>query len=141
MEIQDEISILSPKIVEEAYQMALKVEENSWERNIPKEEVLSEEREVKVVEEDLQHQEMELVAAHLNMHTQKVMQMAEEIPTEEEEAEVEEEKWDVTDVTNWDIEPMNAQRKRMWVQFREMKLLLRLENKQQICLKQRNKLC
>jgi len=27
MEIQDEISILSPKIVEEAYQMALKVEE------------------------------------------------------------------------------------------------------------------
>ena len=27
MEIQDEISILSPKIVEEAYQMALKAEE------------------------------------------------------------------------------------------------------------------
>ena len=45
-----------------------------------------------MVEEDLQHQEMELAAAHLSMHPQKVIQVAEGVLTEEEEAEAEEEK-------------------------------------------------
>ena len=53
-----------------------------------------------MVEEDLQHQEMELAAAHLSMHPQKVIQVAEGVLIEEEEAEKEEEKSDVTDVTN-----------------------------------------
>ena len=65
-----------------------------------KEEELSEEEEVKVVEEDLQHQNMELAVAHLSMHPQKVIQVEEGVLTEEEEAEIEEEKSDVTDVTN-----------------------------------------
>ena len=45
-----------------------------------------------MVEEGLQHQEMELAAAHLKMHPQKLMQGAEGVPTEEEEAETEKEK-------------------------------------------------
>ena len=45
-----------------------------------------------MVEEDLQHQEMELAVAQLSMHPQKVMQVAEGVPIEEEEAEAEEEK-------------------------------------------------
>ena len=45
-----------------------------------------------VVEEGLQHLEMELAAAHLIMHPQRVMQGEKGVPTEEEEAEVEEEK-------------------------------------------------
>ena len=45
-----------------------------------------------MVEEDLQHQEMELAVAHLSMHPQKVIQVAKGVLTEEEEAETEEEK-------------------------------------------------
>ena len=43
---------------------------------------------------------MDLVAAHLIMHPQNVIQVAEGVPTEEEEVETEEEKSDVIDVTN-----------------------------------------
>ena len=45
-----------------------------------------------MVEEGLQHLEMELAAAHLRMHPHRVMQGAEGVPTEEEEAKAEEEK-------------------------------------------------
>ena len=94
------------------------MKKNSWESSLLKEEVLSEGREVKVVEEGLQHQEMELAAAHLKMHPQKVMQEAEGVPTEEEEVEKNEEKWGVIDVISLDIELMNVQQ--MWGQIKEM---------------------
>ena len=42
-----------------------------------------------MVEESLLHLEMELTIAHLRMHLQRVMQEAEGVLTEEEEAEVE----------------------------------------------------
>jgi len=45
-----------------------------------------------VVEEDLQHLEMELVVAQPSMHPEKVMQEAEEVFPEEQEAEEEAEK-------------------------------------------------
>ena len=47
------------------------------------------EREVRVVEESLLHPEMELTIAHLRMHLQRVMQEAEGVLIEEEEAEAE----------------------------------------------------
>ena len=43
---------------------------------------------------------MELATTHLSMHPQKVIQVEKGILTEEEEAETEEEKSDVTDVKN-----------------------------------------
>eukprot|EP00253_Pinus_taeda_P029906 PITA_29906 len=46
MDLQDEISIMSPKIVEEAYKMVLKLKKNS--SSVPEEEVIFEEKEVKV---------------------------------------------------------------------------------------------
>ena len=45
-----------------------------------------------MVEECIQHQEMELAATHLKMHPQSVMQGVEGVPTEEEGAKTEEEK-------------------------------------------------
>ena len=63
-----------------------------------------------MVEEDLQHLEMELAAARISIHPQKVMQVAEGVFSEEEEAKAEEEKSDVTDVTSWDTQPMSAQK-------------------------------
>ena len=53
-----------------------------------------------MVEEDLQHQEMELAVAHISMHPQKVIQVGEGVLIKEEEVETEEEKSDVTYVTN-----------------------------------------
>ena len=47
------------------------------------------EREVRVVEESLLHLEMELIVAHLIMHLSRLMQEAEGVLTEEEEAEAE----------------------------------------------------
>jgi len=73
-------------------------------------EVLSEEGEVKVVEEVLQHLEMDLAVAQVNMHPHEVMQVAEGVFPEEEEGEAEEEKSYVTDVISWDTEPMSAQK-------------------------------
>ena len=43
-------------------------------------------REVRVVQESLLHPDMELRAAHLRMHLQRVMKDAEGVLTEEEEA-------------------------------------------------------
>jgi len=71
-------------------------------------EVLFKEGEVKVLEEGLQHLEMELAAAQVSMHTQEVIQAGEGVFLEEEEAEGEEGKSDVTDVTSWDTKPMSA---------------------------------
>ena len=62
-----------------------------------------------MVEEDLQHLDMELAATRVSVHPQKVMQVAERVFSEEEEAEAEEEKSDVTEVTSWDTEPMSVQ--------------------------------
>ena len=45
-----------------------------------------------MVEEGLQHPRMELAAAHLRMHPQRVMQGVEGVTIEEEEAEEEVEK-------------------------------------------------
>ena len=92
-------------------------------------EVLSEEGEVKVVEEDLQNLKMELAAAQVSMHPQEVMQVAKGVFPEEEEVEVEEEKLDVTDVTSWYTELMSAQKIQEYLI--EMKLLHRLKRKQQ----------
>ena len=75
-----------------------------------------------MVEEDLLHLKLELVAALDNRHIQMVMQEAEEDFLEEEEAEVEEENLDVTNVTNRDTDPMNVLRMRG--QTKEMPLLL-----------------
>ena len=72
--------------------MALKAEEKLLRKQSAKGRGISEERVVKVVEEGLQHRRMELAATHLRMHPQRVMQGAEGVPTEEEEAEIEEEK-------------------------------------------------
>eukprot|EP00253_Pinus_taeda_P009524 PITA_09524 len=58
--------------------------------------VLSKEEDFKVVEKDLQHLDMELAAAQISIHPQKVMQVAKGVFSEEEEVEVEEEKSDVT---------------------------------------------
>eukprot|EP00253_Pinus_taeda_P011190 PITA_11190 len=71
MEIQDEISVLSPKIVKEAYKMVFKAEEKLMRKQSSRNKVLPEEGEVKVVEEGLQHLEMELVAAQVSMHPQE----------------------------------------------------------------------
>ena len=59
-----------------------------------------------MVEEDLQHLDMELAATQVSMHLQEVMQVAEGVFLEEEE--VEEEKLDVIDVTSWDTKLMSA---------------------------------
>ena len=59
---------------------------------MPEGEALFEEGEVKVVEEDLQHLNMELAAGQPSMHPQEVMQEAEGFFLEEEEVEEEEEK-------------------------------------------------
>ena len=77
---------------------------------MPEVEGLSEEEEVKVVEKDLQHLEMELAATRISLHPQKLMQVVEGFFLEEEEAEAEEEKSDVTDVTSWDTKLLSAQR-------------------------------
>ncbi len=53
-----------------------------------------------MVKEGLQHLKMELVAAQVSMHMQEVMQVAEGVFIEEEEAKAEEEKSDVTNVTS-----------------------------------------
>ena len=63
-----------------------------------------------MVEEGLQHLDMELVATQVNIHPHEVMQVAKGVFPEEEEAEVEEEKSDVTNVTSWDVELMSAQK-------------------------------
>ena len=53
-----------------------------------------------MIEEDLHHREKELTTAHLSMHPQKVIQVAEGVLIEEEEVETEEEKSNVTNVKN-----------------------------------------
>ena len=55
---------------------------------MPKSEVLSMEREARVVEESL-HPGMELTVGHLRMHLQRMIQRAEGVLTEEEEEEIE----------------------------------------------------
>ena len=77
-----------------------------------------EEKEFKVVEEDLQHQEKELTAAQINIHPQKVMQVEEGVFPEEDEVEAEEEKSDVIYVISCDTKLMNIQI--MWGQIIEM---------------------
>ena len=68
MDIQDEISLLSPKTVEEAYQIALKAEEKLMRKQSTGGRGTLEEKEVKVVEEDLQHLKKELAVAQPSMH-------------------------------------------------------------------------
>ena len=72
-EIQDDIGLLSPKTVEEVYQMALKAEEKLLRKKSAKGRGTFVEREVRVVEESLPHPGMELTIAHLRMHLQRVM--------------------------------------------------------------------
>ena len=81
-------------------------------------EVLFEEKEFKVVEEDLQHREKELAESQVSIHTQKVMQVVEGFFLEEEEAKAEEEKLDAIDVISFETKLMNVDR--MWGQIREM---------------------
>ena len=60
---------------------------------------ISKERMVKVVEEDILHLKMELVAAIKRKHLHMVMLEAEEAGLEGKEAETEEEKFDASNVT------------------------------------------
>jgi hypothetical protein len=61
-----------------------------------------------VLEEDLLHLKLELAVALDSKHLQMVMLEEKEFFLEEEE----EENSDVTNVTNWDTEPMNVLRMR-----------------------------
>ena len=65
-----------------------------------------------MVEEDLLHLKLELATSLDIRHLHMVMLEAKEVFLEEEEAEVEEENSDVTNVTNWDTDPMNVLRMR-----------------------------
>ena len=73
-----------------------------------------------MVEEDLLHLKLEITATLDSRHLQMVILEVEEVFPEEE---VEEENPDVTNVTNWDTDPMNVLRIRG--QTKEMPLLLR----------------
>ena len=75
-----------------------------------------------MVEEDILHLKLELATTLDNRHLQMVMLEAKEVFPEEEEAEVEEDNSDITNVTNWDTNPMNILRMRG--QTKEMLLLL-----------------
>ena len=65
-----------------------------------------------MVEEDLLHLKLELATTLDNKHLQMVMMVAEEAFLEEEEVEVEEDNSNVTNVTNWETNPMHVLRMR-----------------------------
>ena len=99
MEIQDEMSMLSPRTVEEAYQMALKDEGKLLRKQPAEEEGLSKEKKVKVVEEDLLHLRVKLVVALGSKHLHMVMLEVGEACLEDKEVETEEENFYVSSVT------------------------------------------
>ena len=80
-----------------------------------------------MVEEDLLHLKMELVAALKSRHLHLVMLEAEEVGLEDKEVEVEENKFDAPNVMEQDINPMTVQK--MVVPIIEMLLLLQLKKK------------
>ena len=80
-----------------------------------------------MVEEDLLHLKMELVAALKSRHLHMVMLEAEEASLEDNEAKEEEKNFDASNVTKKDINPTSVQK--MVVLIREMLLFLQLKEK------------
>ena len=121
MEIQDEMSMLSLKALDEAYQMELKAREKLLRKQ-------SSRGKGTFIGKGSQggrggSTTPKIGASSSNKDLQMVMLEAKEVFPEEEEAEVEEDNSNVTNVTNWDTDPMDVLRMRG--QTKEMPLFLR----------------